>query len=92
MMRISTCYLTVLFALTTLHSASADNWPVWHGPAGTGVSAETNLVFVLRAGPKFEVLATNSVNESTNASLAASDGEIFLRTDQALWCFGMTRY
>ena len=44
-------------------------------------------VFVLRAAPKFEVLATNSVNESTNASLAASDGQLFLRTDKSLWCF-----
>jgi len=44
-------------------------------------------VFVLRASPKFEVLATNSVNEPTNASLAASDGELFLRTDNSLWCF-----
>jgi outer membrane protein assembly factor BamB len=43
-------------------------------------------VFVLRAAPKFEVLAINSVNEPTNASLAISDGEIFLRTDVALWC------
>src|SRR5207253_1824938 len=33
-------------------------------------------VFVLRAAPKFEVLATNSVSESTNASLAASDGDL----------------
>ena len=45
-------------------------------------------VFVLRAAPKFEVLATNSVGESTNASLAASDGALFLRTDKSLWCFG----
>ncbi|HET6408855.1 MAG TPA: PQQ-binding-like beta-propeller repeat protein, partial [Chthoniobacteraceae bacterium] len=45
-------------------------------------------VFVIKAAPKFEVLATNSVNESTNASLAAADGEIFLRTDKALWCLG----
>ena len=44
-------------------------------------------VFVLRAAPKFELLATNSVNESTNASLAASDGALFLRTDKSLWCF-----
>ncbi len=44
-------------------------------------------VFVLRAAPKFELLATNSVNESTNASLAASDGQLFLRTDKSLWCF-----
>jgi Ca2+-binding EF-hand superfamily protein len=43
-------------------------------------------VFVLRAGPKFELLSRNSVNEPTNASLAAADGELFLRTDKALWC------
>lgn len=44
-------------------------------------------VFVVRASPKFEVLATNVVGEPTNASLAASDGELFMRTDKALWCF-----
>jgi outer membrane protein assembly factor BamB len=44
-------------------------------------------VFVLRASPKFEVLATNSVGEPTNASLAASNDELFLRTDKGLWCF-----
>ena len=43
-------------------------------------------VFVLRAGPKFELLATNSVKEPTNASLAVSDGALFLRTDKGLWC------
>lgn len=44
-------------------------------------------VFVLKAAPKFELIATNAVGESTNASLAASDGELFLRTDKSLWCF-----
>lgn len=45
-------------------------------------------VFVLRATPKFECLATNSIGgESMNASLAVSDGDIFVRTDQRLWCF-----
>jgi outer membrane protein assembly factor BamB len=44
-------------------------------------------VFVLRAAPRFEVLATNSVGEQTNASLAAADNAIFLRTHKALWCF-----
>ncbi len=44
-------------------------------------------VFVLRAGPKFECLATNSIGgEPMNASLAASDGAIFIRTDRRLWC------
>lgn len=54
------------------------------------VPNQSGDVFVLRAGPQFEVLATNSVGESTNASLAASDGELFMRTDKSLWCFAKT--
>ncbi len=50
------------------------------------VPNQSGDVFVLRAGPKFELLATNSVNEPTNASLAASNGDLFLRTDRSLWC------
>lgn len=46
-------------------------------------------VTVFKAAPKFEVVGVNSIGgEPTNASLAASDGELFLRTDQALWCLG----
>ena len=41
--------------------------------------------FVLKASPKFELLATNSLNEEDNASLAVSDGDIFIRTHKALW-------
>jgi outer membrane protein assembly factor BamB len=47
--------------------------------------------FVLRASPKFEVLATNSLGETTMASLVPSDGEIFIRTYQNLWCIGAPR-
>ncbi|MDQ6632162.1 MAG: ThuA domain-containing protein, partial [Verrucomicrobiota bacterium] len=44
---------------------------------------------ILRASPKFEVLATNSIgNELTNASHAVSDGELFIRTHKNLWCIG----
>ena len=53
------------------------------------VPNQSGDVFVLRASPKFEVLATNSVGESSNASLAASDGQVFMRTDKGLWCFGV---
>jgi outer membrane protein assembly factor BamB len=49
-------------------------------------------VFVLRAGPKFDLLAVNSIGgEPMNASLAVSDGEIFIRTDRHLWCIGPAR-
>ena len=42
--------------------------------------------FVLRASPEFELLATNSLGESTNSSTVISDGEIFIRTHEHLWC------
>jgi outer membrane protein assembly factor BamB len=46
-------------------------------------------VFVFLANPsKLEILSTNSISEPTNASLAFSHARIFMRTDQALWCFG----
>jgi outer membrane protein assembly factor BamB len=49
-------------------------------------------VIVFKAGPRFEVLSVNSIgNELTNASLAPSDGEFFLRTDKHLWCIGETK-
>jgi outer membrane protein assembly factor BamB len=42
--------------------------------------------FVFRASPKFEVMSTNTLAEPTIASMAVSDGEIFIRTHEALWC------
>jgi outer membrane protein assembly factor BamB len=44
--------------------------------------------FVLKASPKFEVLATNSMREPTIGSMAVSDGQIFIRTYKNLWCIG----
>jgi outer membrane protein assembly factor BamB len=49
-------------------------------------------VFVLKAGPKFDLLAVNSIGgERMNSSLAVSDGDIFMRTDKSLWCIGSIR-
>ena len=50
------------------------------------VPNQSGDVFVVRADPKFELLATNALNEPTNASLAASDRDLFMRTDKGLWC------
>jgi outer membrane protein assembly factor BamB len=44
--------------------------------------------FVFKASPKFELLAVNSLGERSNSSIVASDGELFIRTHQALWCIG----
>ena len=43
-------------------------------------------MFVVRAGPKFELLAKNSLGETTHAALAPSNGELFLRTYKHLYC------
>lgn len=47
---------------------------------------------ILRAAPRFEVLAVNSIgNELTNGSLAVSEGELFIRTHKHLWCIAQAR-
>jgi outer membrane protein assembly factor BamB len=52
------------------------------------VTNEEGLTTVLRAGPKFEVLAENDLNDYTLSSPAISDGQIFMRTAQYLYCIG----
>jgi outer membrane protein assembly factor BamB len=44
--------------------------------------------FVFRAAPKFELLATNPIGEKIIASLAVSDGQLFIRSHRHLWCIG----
>ena len=42
---------------------------------------------VFKASPNgLEVVSQANVGERTNSSLVASDGEIFIRTYEALWC------
>lgn len=52
------------------------------------VTNEEGLTTVLKAGPKFEVLAENDLNDYTLSSPAISDGQIFMRTAQYLYCIG----
>ena len=44
------------------------------------LASEDGDVFVVRAGPKYELLATNSMGEALMATPAISDGIIFLRS------------
>jgi hypothetical protein len=47
---------------------------------------------VFRASPKFELIGANSIgNEMCNASLAVSNGEVFIRTHKHLWCISETK-
>jgi hypothetical protein len=52
------------------------------------VTSEDGLTTVIKAGPKFEVLAENNLNDYTLSSLAISDGHIFLRSAQFLYAIG----
>jgi outer membrane protein assembly factor BamB len=47
--------------------------------------------FVLKASPNFELVATNSLFEPTLASIAPSDGQLFIRTYKHLWCIGNSK-
>ncbi|MGO4882286.1 MAG: hypothetical protein ACLP59_15855 [Bryobacteraceae bacterium] len=44
------------------------------------VTNEDGLTTVLKAGPQFEVLAENDLNDYTLSSPAISDGRILIRT------------
>src|SRR6185503_3343081 len=52
------------------------------------VTNEDGLTTVVAAGPKFEVLAENPLNDYCLSSPAISDGKIFIRTAQHLYAIG----
>ena len=46
-------------------------------------------VFVIEASPEYKLLATNSIGgERTNSTVVGSQGNLFIRTHDALWCIG----
>jgi outer membrane protein assembly factor BamB len=55
----------------------------------------TGITTVFRAGPKFEVLASNTFNDPCApyclASVAVSQGQLFVKTDANLWVVGERR-
>jgi len=52
------------------------------------VTSEDGLTSVFAAGPTFQMLAENAVDEYTLSSVAVSNGQIFLRTDKHLYALG----
>jgi outer membrane protein assembly factor BamB len=62
----------------------------WGSPVLAGdrlyVVNQSGDTIVFRAAPKFEVLAQNPIGEMCNSTLALSDGQIFLRTQEAIYC------
>ena len=55
------------------------------------ITSEDGLTTVLRAGPRFEVLAENDLGDYCLSSPAVSDGQIFIRTSAFLYAIGERR-
>jgi outer membrane protein assembly factor BamB len=74
-----------------LRGAGANN-AVWSSPVLAGdrvyIMNQSGDVIVFRAAPKFELLATNSLGETSNSSVVPANGRIYLRTHKSLWCVG----
>ena len=52
------------------------------------ITNEDGLTTVVKAGPKFEVLSENPLNDYCLSSPAISNGQIFIRTSGSLYCIG----
>lgn len=52
------------------------------------LTSDDGDTFVIKAGPKHEVLATNSIGEPVRTSIAIADGKLFIRGDKHLFCVG----
>lgn len=49
------------------------------------LAARDGKVTVVKAGPKFEIVAENELKEDISSSLAIADGTLYIRTFQQLW-------
>jgi outer membrane protein assembly factor BamB len=52
------------------------------------IASEDGVFSVFRAGPKFELLAANRMDDYTLSSVAVSGGRLYLRTAGWLWAVG----
>lgn len=52
------------------------------------LTSEEGDTYVIKAGPKHEVLRTNSIGEPVYASPAVADGKVFIRGENSLFAIG----
>lgn len=70
-----------------LEGVSTSSSPV-ATPEGRIYLASAGRSYVLQAGPKLEVLATNDLNDPSQASPAVADGRLYLKGRRHLYCVG----
>jgi hypothetical protein len=61
--------------------------------AGDGklyLTSEQGKIAVVKAGPQWDLLAVNDLEEQTYATPALANGRIYIRTRPSLYCFGLT--
>jgi outer membrane protein assembly factor BamB len=51
--------------------------------------SEDGDMFVIKAGPKFELLATNKIGQALMATPAISGGRMFVRAERDLFAIGL---
>ena len=73
-------------------AAKGDNWSsaMLSGDKWYTIN-QAGDAFVVRASPKFELLASSSLGETSMSSIVPSNGELFIRTYKALWCISEKR-
>ena len=54
-------------------------------------ASEEGKVHVVQAGDKYHLVGVNELGESIMATPACSQGEIFIRSTESLWCIGTRR-
>lgn len=59
-----------------------------HAVGRVYITDQQGSTFVFASGPKYELLAANHLQEHCNASIAVSQGNLFIRTHKHLWCIG----
>jgi outer membrane protein assembly factor BamB len=55
------------------------------------LTSEDGDTFVIKAGPDFQVIRTNSLGEPVYASIAIAAGRLFIRGEKHLYCVGQKR-
>jgi len=55
------------------------------------MTSEDGTTTIVKAGPQFEILARNELDDYTLSTPVIVKGQIFMRTDSALWAIGKAR-
>ncbi len=70
-----------------LHKATYSASPVM-ADGKIYITDEDGVTSVFKAGPKFELVAENNLDDYTLSSIAIAGGQLFIRTAQHLYCIG----